>query len=238
MYTLARVRTRLEEVFERGQAQVLAQVIIDAYSDLVKASDFNELKGIVRELAEAQNRTERKVGELVEAQKQTEHRLDRLMSTVGELAEAQTRTENEIHELVLEHKETRRQVGGLSRTVGYGLENQAYKSLPRLLERDFGVVVTERLKRQWVRDNTGAEIEVNIVGEGMRDGKKIAIIGECKSHLSRNKVDDFIRKKLERLEGVFDEIFPLVVTHMTSSPNVEDYVKEQGIALYYSYDWE
>jgi len=230
MYALARARTRLEEVFEREQARVLAQVITDAYSELVKTSDFNELKEIVRDLAEAQ--------------KQTEHRLDRLTSTVEELAEAQRRTENEIHELVLEHKETRRQrrfhfqVGGLERTVGYGLENQAYKSLPRLLERDFGIVVTERLKRQWMRDNTDAEIEVNIVGEGMRDGKKITIIGECKSHLSKNKTDDFIRKKLERLEGVFDEIFPLVVTHMTSSSGVEDYVKEQGIALYYSYDWE
>ena len=224
MYTLARARTRLEEVFEREQARVLAQVITDAYSELVKTSDFNELKEIVRELAEAQ--------------KQTGHGLDRLTSTVEELAEAQRRTENEIHELVLEHKETRRQLGGLARTVGYGLENQAYKGLPRLLERDFGIVVTGRLKRQWMRDNTDAEIEVNIVGEGMRDGKKIAIIGECESHLSKNKTDDFIRRKLERLEGVFDEIFPLVVTHMTSSSGVEDYVKEQGIALYYSYDWE
>jgi len=222
MYTLARARTRLEEVFEREQARVLAQVITDAYSELVKTSDpgsgygFNELKEIVRELAEAQ--------------KQTGHRLDRLTSTVEELAEAQRRTENEIHELVLEHKETRRQLGGLARTVGYGLENQACKSLPRLLERDFGIVVTGRLKRQWMRDNTDAEIEVNIVGEGMRDGKKIATIGECKSHLSKNKTDDFIRKKLDLLEGALDEIFPLVVTHMTSSAGVEDYIKEQGIA--------
>jgi hypothetical protein len=52
------------------------------------------------------------------------------------------------------------------------------------------------------------------------------------------KVDDFIRKKLKRLEGIFDEMFPLVVTDMTSSSGVEKYVKEQGIALYYSYDWE
>jgi 3-keto-L-gulonate-6-phosphate decarboxylase len=224
MYTLARARTRLEEVFEKGQAQVLAQVITDAYSELVKTSDFNELKEIVRDLAEAQ--------------KQTEHRLDRLTSTVEELAEAQRRTENELHELVLDHKETRRQLGGLARTVVYGLENQAYKGLPRLLERDFGIVVTAGLRRQWVQDNTDAEIEVNIVGEGISDGKKITIIGECKSHLSKNKVDDFIRKKLKRLEGVFDEVFPLVVTDMTSSSSVENYVKEQGIALYYSYDWE
>jgi len=218
------MRTRLEEVFESRQAQVLAQVITDAYSELVKTSDFNELKEIVGELAEAQKRTELRVEELAQAQK--------------ELAEAQKRTEESLQSLIHEHQETRRQLGGLARTVGYGLENQAYKSLPRLLERDFGIVVTEGLKRRWVRDNEGEEIEVNIIGEGERDGKKITIVGECKSHLSKNKVDAFVRRKLERLEGVFDEIFPLIVTHMTSSADVEDYVEKQGIALYYSYDWE
>jgi len=211
------MRTRLEEVFESRQAQVLAQVITDAYSELVKTSDFNELKEIVGELAEAQKRTELRVEELAQAQK---------------------RTEESLQSLIHEHQETRRQLGGLARTVGYGLENQAYKSLPRLLERDFGIVVTEGLKRRWVRDNEGEEIEVNIIGEGERDGKKITIVGECKSHLSKNKVDAFVRRKLERLEGVFDEIFPLIVTHMTSSADVEDYVEKQGIALYYSYDWE
>jgi len=217
MYTLVGMRTRLEEVFESRQAQVLAQVITDAYSELVKTSDFNELKEIVGELAEAQKRTELRVEELAQAQK---------------------RTEESLQSLIHEHQETRRQLGGLARTVGYGLENQAYKSLPRLLERDFGIVVTEGLKRRWVRDNEGEEIEVNIIGEGERDGKKITIVGECKSHLSKNKVDAFVRRKLERLEGVFDEIFPLIVTHMTSSADVEDYVEKQGIALYYSYDWE
>ena len=54
MYTLVGMRTRLEEVFESRQAQVLAQVITDAYSELVKTSDFNELKEIVGELAQAQ----------------------------------------------------------------------------------------------------------------------------------------------------------------------------------------
>jgi tetrahydromethanopterin S-methyltransferase subunit G len=43
---------------------VLAGVIYDAYNALVKADDFNELKEIVRRLAEAQERTDQRVAEL------------------------------------------------------------------------------------------------------------------------------------------------------------------------------
>ncbi|MEW6620127.1 MAG: hypothetical protein AB1422_12470 [bacterium] len=51
------------------------------------------------------------------------------------------------------------------------------------------------------------------------------------------KVDEFIKKKLKRLKGVGKEIFPILVTHMISEPDAEEYVKEKGITLYYSYDF-
>ncbi|MBM4140430.1 MAG: hypothetical protein FJ242_02900 [Nitrospira sp.] len=57
-------RKKLEKVFEKRQAVVLADIITSAYTELVKMSDFNELKQIVKELAEAQKRTEIKVAEL------------------------------------------------------------------------------------------------------------------------------------------------------------------------------
>ena len=47
---------KFEAVFERQQAVVLAEAITEAYSDLVKTGDFNELKAIVRDLADAQKR--------------------------------------------------------------------------------------------------------------------------------------------------------------------------------------
>ena len=74
MYTRAVMRRKLEEVFDRRQARVLSEVITDAYSDLVKTGDFNELKEIVKEIAIAQKRTELRVEELAEAQKRTELR--------------------------------------------------------------------------------------------------------------------------------------------------------------------
>jgi len=64
----------------------------------------------------------------------------------------------------------------------------------------------------------------------------VIIVGEGKCQLSKNLVDEFIRKKIKRLEGVYEEIFPLIVTYMISEPDVETYLKEKGIALYYSFD--
>jgi hypothetical protein len=230
MSTVVEIKKRLEGVFEKKQADVLADVIVAAYDTLVKASDFNELKGIVKELAEAQKRTEQRVEELAQAQKRTEQRVE-------ELAEAQKRTEDEIQKLTQEHRETRRQLGGLSMTVGYTLENEAYKALPRLLKKNFGVIIKGRLQRKFVIDNKGKSIEVNIIGEASRNGRKVTIIGECKTQLSKNDINEFLRKKLDRLEGVFKEIFPVLITHMTTTPEVEKYVKEKGIALFYSYDF-
>ncbi|MDI6793828.1 MAG: chordopoxvirus fusion protein, partial [bacterium] len=171
-----------------------------------------------------------RMGELAEAQKHTEARLD-------ELAKAQRRTEEALCELTEEHRKTREQLGGLSATVGYGLEDKAYIALPGLLQKDFGISVTGKINRKHVEDRVGGFIEVNIIGEATRNGKKIMIVGESKSQLSQKAVDTFIRKKLKRLEGVYEEMLPVLVTYMTTAHDVEEYAKKKGIALYYSYDF-
>ncbi len=67
---------------------------------LVLTDDILELPAIVRELAEAQRRTEQRVEELAEAQRRTEERLDALTKRVEELAEAQRRTEETLREVI------------------------------------------------------------------------------------------------------------------------------------------
>lgn len=224
------IEKKLEGVFDKRQAVVLAEVIAEAYNDLVKVSDFTELKNVVAELAEAQ--------------KNTEKRLDSLAVRVEELAEAQKRTEEALRLLALshdklagEHEETRRQLGGLAATVGYRLEDEAYRALPRLLERDYGLTVEGRLKRRFVTDNRGRKIEFNIIGEALRDGERVTVVGGSKSQLSKNDVDRFIKNKLKRLEGIYPALFPVLVTYMISEPEAEDYAREKGVALYYSYDF-
>ncbi|MGQ9570433.1 MAG: hypothetical protein ACUVUQ_06255 [Thermodesulfovibrionales bacterium] len=45
--------------------------------------------------------------------------------------------------------------GGLSDTVGYNLENSAYKSLPKLLARDFSIKVEGKLIRKYIEHPDG-----------------------------------------------------------------------------------
>jgi hypothetical protein len=132
-------------------------------------------------------------------------------------------------------KEIRREIGLLSRADGYCVLNQAYKALPLLLENDYGIKVKTPLNRKYVRDTEGNLLEVNIFGTGEKEGQEIIIIGECKAQLSKNDVDTFLKKKVKRLEGVYPNNFLILVTHMTSGPDVEEYLKYSGIALYHSY---
>ena len=231
----------------------------------VTKEDFSELKEIIRnlgikttELAEAQKRTEQKVEELAEAQKRTEQRVEELAEAqkkteqrveelaeaqkrtekrLEELAEAQKRTEEALIELTKEHAVTRKMLGGLSDTVGYRLEDEAFKALPRLLEDHYGITVKGRIKRTFIKDNKGRDIEVNIFGEALKKNKIIIIIGESKSQLSKNDIDRFINRKLKPFKGVFEDIFPVIVTYMITEPDVEEYAKSKGISVFFSYDF-
>ena len=214
------VKRKLESAFPKKQASVLAEVITDAYSELVKTSDFNELKEIVKELAEAQNRTEARVEELAEAQKRTE-------CEVGELAK-------EMRGLARGQKQLQRQVGGLSNTVGYDLEDKAYPILPALLKRDFGIEVG-RLYRRFLVYPDGRDDEVNIYGEGIRNGQRVYVIGEAKAQLGRRDVDSFLRR-LKRVREFLDaELIPVLLTYAVH-PKVEQYAADKGLKLYWSYD--
>ncbi|GIX42031.1 MAG: hypothetical protein KatS3mg129_1764 [Leptospiraceae bacterium] len=69
---LVELKEKIRKVFTPEQAEVLEEYA-NVLNDLVKVSDFNELKQIVKELAEAQKQTAQEIKELAEAQKQTEH---------------------------------------------------------------------------------------------------------------------------------------------------------------------
>jgi myosin heavy subunit len=227
-------------VTELVEAQKRTDERIAELTEALKRTDQR-----VSELAEAQRRTEETVRGLVEAQKRTDERIAefaeaqrRTDERIAELTEAQKRTEEEIRRLTRSLEETREQLGGLSDTVGYTLENQAFLALPKLLKRDYGIVVKGRLKRGYMKDGKGRIVEVNILGEGMKNGKKFVLIGESKVRLSKRAINEFIERRVKAFEGVFKNLFPILVTHMISEPDAEEYAKEKGIALYYSYDFE
>lgn len=53
------------------------------------------------------------------------------------------------------------------------LEDRAYLSLPRLLKRDFGIELKERLVRKYIKNKKGERIEINILGKGKLEGKEL-----------------------------------------------------------------
>lgn len=219
-------------------------------AETVRKSDFDELKKVVGELAEAQKRTEQRVEELAQAQKKSEERLTRLEKTVQELAEAQKRTEQrveelaeaqkrteqELRELAVALKETRQMVGNLSDTVGYSLEDRAIKSLPQLLRERYGIEVKGRLVRKYVKYN-GKFDEINIFGSGIRDNKEVNIIGEAKSRLSKGHVDDLLKlaKRLSDNGVIIGERFLFIITY-TARPEAEEYSHRMGVEVIWSFD--
>ncbi len=232
LLTQATIRQKLERAFTQQQAAVLAEVVETAYTDLVKTSDFNELKAIVRDLAEAQ--------------KGSEQRLGRLEMTVAELAEAQKQTQQELCALTKEVraltqglKDTRDELGGLSRSVGYALENEAYRMLPAFLKERYGLEVTERL----VRTDIGGK-EINLLGRARRNGRQVLLVGEVKLRLDERRrkgeqdILTVLKSKVAAVQQEYAEleVVPLLITHY-ARPAFLQKAQAQGIIVIQSFEW-
>ena len=317
MYTRIDIKNKLNTAFSPHQSAVLADVVTGAYDTLVKSWDFNELKGVVKdlavaqqrmakrmeELAVAQQRTEKRVEELAVAQQRTEKRMEELAvaqqrtekrmeelavaqqrteKQVKDLAVAQQRTEKRVEELTVAQqrmakwmeelavrvdlvtkqvseltkvqqetsrqiqaltqqiRETNQMLGGLSMSVSYSLENEAYRLIPALLEREYGIKLHERFIRTYIHST-----EINLFGRGTRDGHEVLIIGETKLRLDERRqrnqrVSAFKQLKdqvdIVRLEYPDVEIIPLLLTHH-ARPGVLKSAQEQGIIVIQSFEW-
>ncbi|WJI26581.1 hypothetical protein M0644_12885 [Thermosynechococcus sp. B1] len=188
---------KLRTAFSPEQAHLLAEVIREAYDDLVKAKDFNELKAIVADLAQAQKRTEERVdqltltvAELAQAQKRTEERVEELAAAqkrteerVDQLAAAQERTERAVKQLA-------RQVGGLSEALGGSLEDLALEVVPEILEYRWGMEI-EFCDRDTLPLRNG-EYEFDLVIRGQVAGRPVLVLGEVKSNITESEVERFL----------------------------------------------
>ncbi|MBI4649670.1 MAG: hypothetical protein HY738_24475 [Bacteroidia bacterium] len=247
---LQNIQAQLTDAFTPLQSNVLAKVIYDSYNELIKTSDFNELKNIVSELAVAQRSTEKRMDELAVAQRNTEKRID-------ELAVAQRNTEKRKDELVVAQKNTEKEltlltinvsklsekvhdnsvaIGGIGRTMGYWFENEVYRLLPCFLKDNYGIVVTKRFLRRKLK--TG---EVNLFGKGKKGGEEIVIIGEVKQRLEGiNDVKEAIAQ-LENAEKVLskeiekNKTFRIIITHLAVSSAIT-YAKKNNTCIIQSFE--
>ncbi len=210
------------------------------WEETVTKTEFNELKQIISELAEAQKRTEQRVNELAEAQKKTENRLTRLETVVQELAEAQKRTEQRVNELAEAQKKTENRLTRLETVVQELAEAQkrTEEELKKLvgehrktreqlggLAHTVGYILEDRAYES-LPDVLEKELGIK-VKELKRDFVEIAPI-------KKRDVDSFL-KKVARVERHFprEKIFVMVTYQV--SPQVRSYIEEKGIKLYLSY---
>ena len=113
MTKIETLEKKLRTVFNPEQAHILAEVVDESYSELVKTSDFNELKEIVRDLAVAQKGTEQNVAKLEQNVSRLEHSVSKLEQSVSKLEGsveklegAQSRTEGALQKLEVAQSKT------------------------------------------------------------------------------------------------------------------------------------
>jgi hypothetical protein len=136
--------TSYTQIFERFPPELrepLAQLVEAIEEQLgIKRVDFEELKGIVRDLVQAQQRTEARMEELVQAQQRTEARME-------ELVQAQKRTEERLdHQdeaLASFRRDFDAKIGGLGARWGLQSEGAFREGMQAILE-EVGFI-TERV---------------------------------------------------------------------------------------------
>ncbi|MEM4329056.1 MAG: hypothetical protein QXI50_05275, partial [Candidatus Caldarchaeum sp.] len=175
---------------------------------------------------EGQARLEMRQARLEEGQLSLAEGQTRLEEAMAELAEAQARTEMALQGLM-------KQVGRLSDTVGFGLEDIARVVIPGWLYRHEGINV-EELQRKFIQVD-GEEVEVNLYGEGSRNGERIVVIGETKAKIYKREVEDFI-KHAGKVEKIIThaKVYKLMFGYLIH-PTAEAEAKKKEITLIASY---
>jgi myosin heavy subunit len=215
-----------EQIAENTRAIAELRAVTEKHSEQI-AENTRAIAENTRAIAELRAVTEKHSEQIAE----NTRAIAELRASVERLARTAER-----HERRLENLE--RQMGGLSATVGYTLENTAYKALPVLLARDYGIQVQGKLTRDYVVAPDGSAYEVNILGTGVQNGRTVTIVGESKVQLSVQEVDRFLRRKLKPLQSLVENPFPVLVAHMVSSPKVLPHARAKGVAVYLSYEFD
>ena len=229
-----KIYENLKVTFGDEQAKALASVIGEVYENLaniVTKSDFNELKEVVRELAEAQKRTELKVEELAEAQKRTEETVRILVLDVSEL-------KSDMKEVKKDIKDVKKQMGGLSMDVGYGIEDKYLFLMEDFAFHQYEIKISGA-ERKFIHYPDGKTDEVNLYMEGEQKGKRVYLIGEAKAQPGKKDIDQFAAR-LERLRGYFKaEVKGFMIGYLFH-PEVEEHAKANypGIDLFKTYEIE
>jgi len=221
----------VERLIERqGVLEGAFQKLAERHDILEKAVEkltesHNKLIESHNKLAERHDILEKTVERLTESHNRLIERQDSLEKAIERLTEAQARTENALQELF-------KQVGKLSETIGFGLEDIARVVIPGWLYKHEKIEVEEFTRKFIIID--GEEIEINLYGEGRKEGAKIIILGEVRSRIYLNDVERFskiVEKIKKKIEGNTYELMFGYYIH----PSAEEEAKKKKISLIASY---
>ena len=156
---------------------------------------------------------------------------------VGEVAEVQKRTELEIRDLARGLQDTRSDLGGLSSSFSYDFQNEAYRMIPRVLERRYGI----KISRKIIRAEIGGK-EVNFFAHAERDSQPILLVGEAKTRLDKWREDKGIFEELaDKVNAVLfeypgSEVIRLLVTYFATGSFLAE-AEKRGVLVIQSQDW-
>ncbi len=238
MINTLKIFNDLKQTMDPTAAEKIVDVITSVYEELqnsVTKTEFNELKEIVKELAERVNVLTMRMDELTKRMDELTQRVDTLTKRMAELTQRVQDLVGEMKGIKVTIQDMRQEIGGMSHAIGYGLEDQSYLTLPPILKRDHAITLKGRLKRGFLETARNKYIEINIWGQGEREGKSIEIIGEAKTQLKKRDVDKFLQTLQAIRPHIDHSIHPICVTYQTS-PAVTQYAKDKGITLYFTYD--
>ncbi len=226
------LESKFKSAFNEDQSQVLADVIFHSYTDLVKISDFNELKEITLDLKTAQLGTESKVNRLEEKLDRLEIKVDRLEIKVDQLEirvnqlEIKVdRLEVKVDKLEKSVQNLARQIGGLSESFGGSLEDFALDLVPEVLENNWNMQVDSSNREDYVIG--GKTIEIDLIIKGSIQDKPVVVLGEVKSNLTLEEAKKFFFL-VELLKDTFEGELRVLFFGYRIKRDALEFIKDMG----------
>ncbi len=255
-------KATLGDAAAKSLAQTLG-AMFEELRDTVTKEDFrilresidanvSRLDGAITKLAEAQARTEVKVGELAEgqsrlaaAQARTEERIDELAQAqarteerMNELAEAQARTEVRMNELAHAQARTEVRMNELAEAQARTevRMNELAQAQARTEEQVRTLVeVTQRLSNR-TDEVVGRSFELQFrdrltayLGRFLRRGKVVGndtLLDAIEPHVTTQEIDDFLRADIVA-KGLVDGMETFVVVEVSSTADTKDIVRAE-----------
>ncbi|RZN60882.1 MAG: hypothetical protein DSO07_05050 [Thermoproteota archaeon] len=192
---------------------------------------IEDIRTSLNTLTENVNKLTSNISALTEAQKKLTESLNTLTQRVDSLEQSHIKLTESLNTLTQRFDSLAKEVGSLSSTIGFGLEDIAKVVVPGWLYRHEGIEVELERKIIYV---DGEEIDLNLYGEGVKNGKKIVVIGEAKHRIYGDDVKKFHRNSEKARKVIKGEIYKLMFGFLIH-PSAEKEAEKRGIRVIASY---